>query len=554
MPPYEEEEESDYYQRLDRFTSLSTQIVSLALEEKRIITKLHEACQYRTMENKKIIKMITPFNLNSLDRLNRTMLHKAVRTNNYELVRELIRLGAYINTVDLWNKTPLISAIELNLTQMAKLLICNISNNQSKYFQIENQCFNSALFRTYMNAINQFYSYLSSLNNEACSFSNYSHFKTKIPLHLSVSSSNFEITYCLLLHGADPNECDNLGLTSLHRAAATKCLNIVKLLIAFHANPNIKSNRKILPLHWSCRWSDSSTIEYLLEKTEKRNLNIVDERKFSPLDRLWCRLNSFKYKKIEDKLEYDESVKLLQLVFRKSILTGCVLRLYKLDPFNIYQNYYLINNLLMLAETLFALKRPAVDYCRSQSTLQLFTTNIMRFIIDKLCSKYLNLIKEKSNQDEQPLNDLVDFELNDLVNELKRLKRLVYIVITSGQFNYDFYSDSTVTHHFYSVARQFLIDFFNGFLEIKETVENKIEDLFNLKIVKSMSIQSLRNSFISYLMNHSFIHVVSPLKLQELCRIKIKNSIKIFNPEVVNEQLGLTQPAKEFLFYSLDSK
>jgi len=496
MPPYEEEEESDYYQRLDRFTSLSTQIVSLALEEKRIITKLHEACQYRTMENKKIIKMITPFNLNSLDRLNRTMLHKAVRTNNYELVRELIRLGAYINTVDLWNKTPLISA----------------------------------------------------------TFSNYSHFKTKIPLHLSVSSSNFEITYCLLLHGADPNECDNLGLTSLHRAAATKCLNIVKLLIAFHANPNIKSNRKILPLHWSCRWSDSSTIEYLLEKTEKRNLNIVDERKFSPLDRLWCRLNSFKYKKIEDKLEYDESVKLLQLVFRKSILTGCVLRLYKLDPFNIYQNYYLINNLLMLAETLFALKRPAVDYCRSQSTLQLFTTNIMRFIIDKLCSKYLNLIKEKSNQDEQPLNDLVDFELNDLVNELKRLKRLVYIVITSGQFNYDFYSDSTVTHHFYSVARQFLIDFFNGFLEIKETVENKIEDLFNLKIVKSMSIQSLRNSFISYLMNHSFIHVVSPLKLQELCRIKIKNSIKIFNPEVVNEQLGLTQPAKEFLFYSLDSK
>ena len=489
MPPYEGEL-SDFDQSLDRFTALSTQIVSLALEERQKITKLHYACQFRTMENKAIIKMITPFNLNSLDRLNRTMLHKAVNTNNYELARELIRLGAYINTVDLWNKTPLISAIEFNLTEMAKLLICSISYNESKYFQIENQCLCSPVFRTYLNAINQFYNYLSCLNNETSSFSPYTHIANKIPLHLSVSSSNYEITYCLLMNGADPNERDCLGLTALHRAATTKCLKIVKLLIGFHADPNVKSKRNILPLHWSCRWSDSGTIEYLLEKTEKRNLNVADEVKFSPLDRLWCRLNSFKYKKLEDKLEYDEAVKLLHLVFRKSILSGCVLKLYKLDPFNIYQNYYLINNLLMLVETLFALKRPAVDYCRSQRTLQLFTTNVMRFIIEKLCSKYLNLVKQKSNQNEKKeeeelcSDELIDFELQDLVNELKRLKRLIYIVITSGQFNYDFYSESTTTHHFYAVAKQFLIDFFNGFLEANELAENnnnKIENLFNLQ-------------------------------------------------------------------------
>jgi uncharacterized phage infection (PIP) family protein YhgE len=40
----------------------------------------------------------------------------------------------------------------------------------------------------------------------------------------------------------------------------------------------------------------------------------VDERKFSPLDRLWCRLNSFKYKKIEDKLDEDPILKKLRKI------------------------------------------------------------------------------------------------------------------------------------------------------------------------------------------------------------------------------------------------
>lgn len=541
-------EENEYNNSLEKFTNLTTALLDLTYEEKSKIIQIHELCQSHFPENSLIISMITPFNLNSLDKNQRTLLHKAVRNENYELAVILIKLGAYINTIDIFNKTPLISAIEFNYTQMANLLITNISNDLKYQFVQTNMLF---LDNTYLNAMHQIYYYLNNLNNEQIyplnSSSNTIIHRTKIPLHLAVAYSNIEIVYCLLKNGADPNEKDQIGLTALHRAATIKNLNIVKLLVRFKANPNTKSVRKILPLHWSCRWSDTQTISYLLTKTFKFNLNQLDDLKFTPLDRLWSRLNSFRYKTLEDKLEFDQSIGQFQEVFKKAIHHyGCVLKSYKFDPFHVTNTYYLISNLLMLVETIFRFKRPSKDYFRSQQALSFFTTNTVKFLIEKLRTKYLLLVTDKLN-----LNvnfGLYDLEFNDFIKEFKKLKFIIHLIVTSGQLSYEF-SCSFTTYHLDSINRQLLNELFSEYLNDNNMNNIDIFDLQTITKLKLTSVVELRQIFTSYLINYSFDYLKRPLTLQELCRIKVKNSLKLFNNEII-DNLNLTQTTKNYLFYN----
>ena len=537
--------ENDFNYTLDRFTILTTELIQLALEERKKITNLHESCLRRNIDNDSIVQMITPFNLNSLDKYHRSLLHKAVKAENYELVKILIYFGAYINTVDIWNKTPLISAIELNCTQIANLLISRMNTNDSMNHNFQTTQLTTSIYHTYLNAMNQIYQYLNSLNNEPCYNYCLQITRTKIPLHLSVSNSNFEITYCLLLNGADPNERDYLGLSALHRAATLKNLNIVKLLVKFGADVNLKSFRKILPLHWSCRWSDVQTICFLAEKTTRYNLNQLDHLKFTPLDRLWSRINSFKYKELEDKIDYDNTIRVLYSAFKKLIQFGCILKMFKFDPFKIYHNYYLINNLLMLFETLFTIKRPSIDYCQTQQALQLFTVNTMKFLIDKLAIKYSVLTRQRLDKLSQG-NLLFESEFNDLVNEIKRLKQLIFIILTSGQFIYEF-NCTFETYHLYSMNRELLSDLFSNYIGLIDVISS---DLFNFNDKITLSVDNLHQMFISYIFNYSFNCLKQPLTLQELCRIKIKNSMKVFTRKTVDKYLDLTQPSKEYLFYN----
>lgn len=541
------EENSNFNESLEKFSLLTTDLITLALEEKKKLKELHDACSETNVNINHIISLLTPFNLNSLDRNNRSLLHKAVKNENYNLVRILLEYGAFINTVDIWNKTPLITAIESNFTQIASLLISYLNTNYSKFSIEKLEETTSLVYRTYFDSMNQIYLFLNSLNNEPAPLRCITYFtRTKIPLHIAVTNSNFEITYCLLKNGTDPNERDYLGLTALHRAAALRNLNIVKLLIKFRADPNLKSNRRILPLHWSCRWSDVHTIEYLIEKTAKYNLNQLDDLKFTPLDRLWSRLNSFKYKTLDDKLDFDFMIRKLHVAFKKAIKFGCLLKMYKFDPFKVYQNYYLIPNLLMLFEALFTLKRPSLDYCRSQQAIQLFTVNVMKLLIEKLTIKYSNLIKEKLETQNES-NSLHESEFNDLVSEVARLKKLILLILTSGQFLYEF-NFSFTTYHMYSVNREFLSDLFSHIFEIADL---EIRDVFNLDLVYKLNqTYCLRQLFHTFLYNYSHECLKSPFRLQELARIKIRNTLKVLNETTINNQLDLTRVTRDYLFFN----
>ena len=54
--------------------------------------------------------------------MNNVLIYAAKRGNT-EIVKSLIAAGAYLETVEIWNKTPLICAAGKGHTEIAKLLI-----------------------------------------------------------------------------------------------------------------------------------------------------------------------------------------------------------------------------------------------------------------------------------------------------------------------------------------------------------------------------------------------------------------------------------------------
>jgi len=68
--------------------------------------------------------------INKRDMYGYTPLHLAVRLSKYDIVKYLIKNGAVINTVDSYGDTPLIDSTRNNDTQISKLLICNDANRK----------------------------------------------------------------------------------------------------------------------------------------------------------------------------------------------------------------------------------------------------------------------------------------------------------------------------------------------------------------------------------------------------------------------------------------
>lgn len=85
---------------------------------------LHDAVRANDIE---LVKLLIKQNIlkNQPDQYGYTPLHLAVRLHNLEIVKYLIEQGADINTIDTYGDTPLLDSTRNNDTEISEFLICN---------------------------------------------------------------------------------------------------------------------------------------------------------------------------------------------------------------------------------------------------------------------------------------------------------------------------------------------------------------------------------------------------------------------------------------------
>ena len=173
-----------------------------------------------------------------------TPLHGAA---NHKIVKDLLAAGADINACDKSGNTPLHAMIMGKSVPVAQLLLQAGANITLK-------------------------------NNH----------KGDTPLHLAVSPlfRHATMVQLLLKAGADANECNNFGETSLHIASKNKTSpidrSIVKLLIDNGANINVLNNagqkaadHKDSPLHDAAAQGDAKEIAKILKNKNDMNVRNI---------------------------------------------------------------------------------------------------------------------------------------------------------------------------------------------------------------------------------------------------------------------------------------
>ena len=84
------------------------------------------------------------------------------------------------------------------------------------------------------------------------------------PLHWAVSRDATATTRFLLESGADHNAATPKGITPLHWAASKNAVNAVRMLIAVGADPKAKTDEGMTPLHWAVLSGSAEEASHIL--------------------------------------------------------------------------------------------------------------------------------------------------------------------------------------------------------------------------------------------------------------------------------------------------
>jgi ankyrin repeat protein len=96
------------------------------------------------------------------------------------------------------------------------------------------------------------------------------------PLLAAVKKQHSKTTNCLLEAGAEPDLCPKTGTTALEEAAKLGDIDVIKVLLTFHANVNHQNSAGDTTLIVASRSGHSRTASYLLE--HGAGINIKDKK------------------------------------------------------------------------------------------------------------------------------------------------------------------------------------------------------------------------------------------------------------------------------------
>lgn len=262
------------------------------------------ACYHGAYEITEIL-ISNAANINAVDDLGETPLHKASAKGHLDIVKLLINNGANVNAKAKDGCTPLyLSACSRHQEVSKFLLNCNASIEKDialmlgdidlvRHYLTQGIDANSKLTKGYAkgeswinqvvklenkNLIELLLNYGARVNEKTGTFK-------LSPLHVASTGirgkANQNICEVLIAHGADLNSKDIHNSTPLHWAAKVGNAAVVELLLGYGANVNAVNINNQTPLFESSRCHQSLVVDLLL--SHNATVNITDNQGWTPL-------------------------------------------------------------------------------------------------------------------------------------------------------------------------------------------------------------------------------------------------------------------------------
>ena len=192
----------------------------------------------------------------------RTPLHFAIELGSIELTKAILERNANINVKDKKGMTPLhyASALDFDNPDMAQLLIAN-GANLKEVSHLGTTPLHMAAGKGFVNIARFLLQKGSDINaKDKKGFS---------ALHYASDSTEKQnMVQFLIDNGANLKEVSHLGITPLHLAVNSVLVNIARLLLEKGSDANAKDSKHLGPLHFA--------IEDVLEENDEQYAKIKD--------------------------------------------------------------------------------------------------------------------------------------------------------------------------------------------------------------------------------------------------------------------------------------
>ena len=216
----------------------------------------------------------------SEDEASKSPLHCAVKHGNIEMVKELLKHGAEVDSEDNFQCTPLMDALKRNQFDIAKLLL--------EYGANINHCDNRGMTALHSAAAIGHVKTIEFLLKNGANVNAIDNIKYS-PLHTATEmeewdefSEHSDCVKMLLENGAIPNlKATHLLQTALHFAAQKGCTKMVELLLEYDIDIDALDSEQNSALHQAVENGHVEVVELLLQKGA--NCNVRDIHLFTPL-------------------------------------------------------------------------------------------------------------------------------------------------------------------------------------------------------------------------------------------------------------------------------